>query len=148
LEQQTMFFLMIAAQAAQPAFEDLPALDRRIAAEAGEAEPIDGRLRLARCPEQATIQRASGTALVVRCPALGWRVQVSLKKAVTTAAKSEIVIRKGQLVECVAKGTGFSVTTMMIALEDAIEGHPVRVKSPTSAVTMTGTVGADGIIRL
>jgi flagellar basal body P-ring formation protein FlgA len=148
-ETDAMFLILLAAQALTPVFEDLSALELRIAEEIGEAEAVDPRLRLARCPEKPTILPANGGTVVVRCPAIGWRLQVHLKKAAATDASGDtVIIRKGQLVECVAQGAGFSVTTMMVALEDAAEGRPVRVKSPTSSATMTGTVTASGIVRL
>ena len=87
-----------------------------------------------------------GGAVIVRCPAVGWRLRVPVKASLDQAATAEIVIRKGEMVECVSDGQGFAVSTTMMALEDAAVGQPVRVKSLTSSTTMTAYVKTRGVV--
>lgn len=141
-----MYHLLLLASAASPAFEDLEILDERVLAISGHAQPIDKRLKLAECPDDPTIAPSAGGVIVVRCPALGWRLRVPVKTPVTSTERAEIVIRKGEMVECVSGGPGFVVSTSMIALEDAGVGEPVRVKSPSSPVPVTATVKGRGLV--
>ena len=82
----------------------------------------------------------------MRCPALGWRLRVPVKASSAAVGPAEIVVRKGELVECVSGGPGFAVSTSMIALEDAGIGQPVRVKSPSSPIPITATVKSRGLV--
>lgn len=141
------------AQAIVPQFEDLNLLQARIGAylgqngaDASQVQPLDQRLRLARCPEPATIDMAVRGELVVRCPAIGWRLRVPV--SVQLAAQSAIVIRRGDNVELAVGGNGFSVVSNAIAMEDGREGGFVRVKSPTGTATVTGRVAGPGKVAI
>lgn len=140
--------LFVAASSSSSSFEDLNRLDDRILAVSPEAEQVDKRLKLAACPESPIIAPPVGGSVIVRCPALGWRLRVATKNTSEKAELAEIVIRKGEMVECVTDGRGFAVSTTMIALEDAIVGQAVRVKSVTNgktATTMTAVAKARGL---
>jgi flagella basal body P-ring formation protein FlgA len=141
-----MYQLLLLAVAASGAFEDLELLDDLILSVAPYAEATDKRLKLAECPDDPIITPAVGGSVIVRCPALGWRLHVPVKTPETPAETGDIIIRKGDLVECVSGGPGFAVSTMMVALGDAAAGQPVRVKSPTSPVAVTATAKARGIV--
>jgi flagellar basal body P-ring formation protein FlgA len=141
-----MYHLLLLAISSPPAFEDLELLDRRVTAIAPQAGPIDKRLKLAQCPEDAIIAPPVGGSVIVRCPELGWRLRVPVKPSPAMIESKEAVIRKGEMVECVSGGSGFAVSTMMIALDDAAAGQPVRVKSPTSAIVVTATAKARGLV--
>jgi flagellar basal body P-ring formation protein FlgA len=141
-----MYQLLLLAFAASGAFEDLELLDDLILSVAPYAEATDKRLKLAECPDDPIITPAVGGSVIVRCPALGWRLHVPVKTPETPAETGDIIIRKGDLVECVSGGPGFAVSTMMVALGDAAAGQPVRVKSPTSPVAVTATAKARGIV--
>jgi len=136
---------------AAPALEDLDALDARIAATvgAGAAQPIDRRLRLLRCPENADISRTASAAVTVACPTKGWRVNVPLI-ALNTAAPSrgEIVIHRGDTVELAYGGSGFSIVTSAVAAEDGRAGETLRVKTSTSTATVTARVRGPGSASL
>src|SRR3989344_2490573 len=71
----------IVAQA-QQANEDLQAIDAltdMVANAMGRsATPIDRRIKLARCPEQASVTMVDAHTLAVRCAPLGWRLRVPL----------------------------------------------------------------------
>jgi flagellar basal body P-ring formation protein FlgA len=138
--------LLLFAALAAASFEDLEILDERILAFSDRAEQIDKRLKLAQCPDEPIIAPPVGNALVVRCPALGWRLRVPIKAPTRAAAPAEIVVHKGELVECVSGGPGFSVSTPMVALDNAGIGEPVRVKSQTSPIPITATVKARGLV--
>lgn len=135
--------LLVAAPAA---FEDLEILDERISAVSQTAQPVDKRLKLAQCPQDPIIAPPVGGVVVVRCAEIGWRLQVALKARVEPNRSAEIVIRKGDMVECVSGGPGFAVSTAMIAQEDAGIGEPVRVKSPSSPISVTAIVKARGVV--
>lgn len=141
------------AQAVVPQFEDLNLLQARIGAYLGQAgadasqvQPLDQRLRLARCPEPASIDIAVRGELVVRCLPIGWRLRVPV--TVTVAAQSAIVIRRGDNVELAVGGKGFSVVSNATAMEDGREGGFVRVKSSTGTSTVTGRVDGPGRVTI
>lgn len=137
--------LFLVASNAQ--FEDLEILDERIQTEVGvEAEPVDKRLKIAQCPADPIIAPAvDSAAVVVRCPALGWRLRVPVRASSAVAQSETYVIRKGDLVECISGGPGFSVTTRMIALDNAAVGQSLRVKSPTSPLPLTAIAKSRGL---
>jgi flagellar basal body P-ring formation protein FlgA len=141
-----MLSLLLLVAAAPEAFEDLEALDVRVAAVAAEAQPTDKRLKLAQCPSQPIIASPSGGSVVVRCPPKGWRLRVPVDTRHAISDRSEIFVHKGQMVEAVSEGPGFSVSTNMIAAEDGSEGETIRVKSPSSSVQTTATVKSPGIV--
>lgn len=139
-----MLVLIFALLTTPPQFEDLEILDERIQAENVSAEPVDKRLKLAQCPAEPIVSPAVGDAVVVRCPALGWRLRVPVRAASNAAENSQIVIRKGDLIECISGGPGFSVSTQLIAMDDARVGQSLRVKSPTSSVFLTAVAKSRG----
>jgi flagellar basal body P-ring formation protein FlgA len=141
-----MYHLLLLAAAASASFEDLEILDDRILAVAPDASAIDKRLKLAECPDDPIIAPAIGGTVVVRCPALGWRLRVPVKAPAAASETGEIIVRKGEMVECVSGGPGFSVSVMMIALDDAGAGQAVRVKSLTSPIAVTATAKARGVV--
>jgi flagellar basal body P-ring formation protein FlgA len=141
-----MYHFILLAAAAPLAFEDLELLDDRISAISPNAQYTDKRLKLAQCPDDPIIAPAVGGTVVVRCPALGWRLRVPVKAPTAAAESGEVIVRKGDLVECVSGGPGFSVSTMMVALDDAGVGQPVRVKSMTSPIAVTATAKARGVV--
>ncbi len=67
--------------------------------------------------------------MVVRCPALGWRLHVPVKAPSHAALTAQTVVREGELVECVPGGPDFAVSASMIALAGAGKGQPVRYRS-------------------
>lgn len=141
-----MYSILLLAALASPAFEDLELLDQRIQAVAPHAQPVDKRLKLAECPEDPAIVRSVNASVIVRCPALGWKLLVPVNPAPMMEKATQIVVRKGDLVECISGGPGFSVSTLLVALEDAGFGDPVRVKDPSSPVIVTALVKARGIV--
>ncbi len=139
-----MLVLIFALLTTPPQFEDLEILDERIQAENAGAEPVDKRLKLAECPAEPIVSPAVGDAVVVRCPALGWRLRVPVRASSNDEENRQIVIRKGDLIECISGGPGFSVSTQLIAMDDARVGQSLRVKSPTSSVFLTAVAKSRG----
>jgi flagella basal body P-ring formation protein FlgA len=136
--------LLIMSTAASVQFEDLALLDKNIQIHA-TAAPVDKRLKLAKCPDAPIIMPPVDGVVVVRCPVLGWRLQVPVRAPDAMDAGAAIVIRKGDVIECITTGQGFAVSTQMIALDDARIGQSLRVKSLTSPTPMTAMAKARGL---
>lgn len=140
-----MLIAPFALAAALPlSFEDLGAIDARIAA-VGSAAPVDRRLKLPRCPVPAEIADIGGNAVAVRCPSLGWRILVPLVAA--RQNQSEPDIRKGDTVELFVEGAGFSVSTSATAVEDGRVGRAVRVRPTDGNAPVSVTVLGAGRVR-
>ena len=86
-----MYHLLFIVAAISGGFEDLQALDNRISAVAPQAEQVDKRLKLAQCPDAPIVAPPAGGAVIVRCPALGWRLRVPVKASLGPAAAPETV---------------------------------------------------------
>ena len=144
---------------AQP-FEDVAALDSRLAAAlgaavgepGGAAAPIDRRLRLAACPVPTLIEAPALGAATLRCEPLGWRIRVPLARRAApdqaAAARAEPVVRKGDQVELVASGASFSVSTLAVAEQDGAVGDRIRVRPERKSGLVIGIVGEDGRVSL
>ena len=154
--------LLVGAAAQAQGFEDLAALDRKVAAAlgagfgepGGPARPIDKRLKLAACPEPTVVDPPAMGAVLVRCESLGWRVRVALTRpagggsARAGVEKAEPIIRKGDQVELTASTGSFSVSTVAIAEQDGGAGDRIRVRSETKKGAVIGMVMPDGRVAL
>nr|WP_295373326.1 flagella basal body P-ring formation protein FlgA [uncultured Sphingosinicella sp.] len=153
--------LLLAGTAAHAqGFEDLAALDRKIAAtlgaDAGEpggpARTIDKRLKLAACSQPAIIDPPAMGAVLVRCEPLGWRIRVALVRPAAgyaqAAAKAEPLVRKGDQVELTASSGSFSVSTVAVAEQDGAPGDRIRVRSEGKKGAVIGMVTPDGRVTL
>lgn len=142
--------LLTAALSASPAlaseFEDLAALDRRLA-QIGSADPIDRRLRLKRCPEPALLEPGAGM-IAVRCVPLGWRLRVPMKAATNGLDAAKPVIRRGEGVNVMIVGETYNVSYDGVAMDDGGVGANIRVKFPTQAAFLTATVTAPGRVQI
>ena len=76
------FSACIPAASAQQTSEDWQTIDVLTAMVANAmgrtATPIDRRIKLARCPEQASVTALDAQTLAVRCASLGWRLRVPM----------------------------------------------------------------------
>lgn len=153
--------LLIGTAAHAQGFEDLAALDRKVAAAlgadfgqpGGPSRPIDKRLKLAACPQPVVVDPPAMGAVLVRCEPLGWRIRVGLMRAAggyaqTAAEKAEPIIRKGDQVELTASTGSFSVSTVAIAEQDGAPGDRIRVRSETKKGAVIGMVMPDGRVAL
>lgn len=157
--------LLLSAAVATPAvaqsFEDLDALEVRVAAALGAGvgepggaiRPIDRRLRLAACPQPVTVDAPVLGAVAVRCEALGWRIRVPVvgagsPAAAAAAARPEPIIRRGDQVEIVAMTSSFTVSTNGVAEQDGAPGDRIRVRTERRSSPVIGQVTADGRVAL
>ena len=143
----------IGGSAADGRFQDLDALDAQVAASVaagGTPVPIDRRIKLAKCPQEPEISQAAGGAVAVRCPALGWRIRVSVEAAGAppAASLSEIVVRRGDSIELVVEGRGYSASALGTSLDEGAAGSRIRVKIPTSAVPVPAIVVRAGVASI
>lgn len=135
------------AQAQAPQFEDIATLDHQVAAIA-MAQPIDTRLKLARCPQTPIISPPTGGAVIVRCNPLGWRIMVPTTHSDDQLPIKDLRVRKGDAVELIIDSEGFEVSAQAIAMQDGATGDDVRVKTLTGAVILTGQVTHHGTVRV
>jgi flagella basal body P-ring formation protein FlgA len=137
----TLTALLFATAAQAQMFEDLDALDLRLV-ERGAAQPLDQRLRLAKCPEAVVIDPPALGAVAVRCTSLGWRIRVAIVPA--QPHQDTVLVRKGDLVDLSYGGDAFSVSTSATVLEYGVRGQTIRVTSAASGKTMSATVIGPG----
>lgn len=150
--------VLLAALLAVSAFENLDrlearviaALDAEIGQPGGPVAPIDRRMRLAACPEPATIDPPALGAVAVRCAALGWRIRVPQVRLAAAAAPARAapVVKRGDPVELRADGRAFSVVGSGVADEDGAQGARIRVKVDRSRPPVVGEVVDVGVVRL
>ena len=152
----------LAGPAHAAGFEDIAALEARVVAAldadvgapGGPAAPLDRRMKLARCPQPATIDPPALGALPLRCPALGWRIRVPLSgvQAIAGSARAAVapapVIKRGDPVELVARAGQISVSTQAIAQEDGVIGGRIRVKTDPKSGIIIGEVADAGVVRV
>lgn len=136
------------------AVEDLDRLDVRIEALTGAAPgqpggaiaPVDRRLKLAACPQPASIEWAGSDALAVRCAAIGWRLRVGVAAAGGRQAKAELSVHRGDTVEVSVAGDAFDVTTTALALDDGAVGASVRLKMGATGTQSSAIVTGPGTV--
>jgi flagella basal body P-ring formation protein FlgA len=162
-----MLVLLAAASeaAAVPGFQDLDALDRKVAislgadigAPGGAANPIDRRLRLAPCAD-AVVEPPIGGAATVRCPSLGWRLRVPLMRgggsstatgsSAVARVRAEPVVRRGDPVEMLVSTGAFTVSLQAIAEQDGAPGDRIRVRADAKSAPRMAEVVDAGQVRI
>jgi flagella basal body P-ring formation protein FlgA len=141
----------LALAASHGSFQDLDALDARIAAAVGNsatAVAIDHRIKLATCPEEPQISSVVAGAVSVRCASLGWKIRVAVTGAAGTEPSSAPVVHRGDTIEVVAGGAGYSASSVGTALDEGTTGSQIRVKIPTSASPLSATVARAGVVTI
>lgn len=151
----------IPAAHAQQASEDWQTIDVLTAMVANamgrSATPIDRRIKLARCPEQASITAIDAQTLAVRCPSLGWRLRVPMTGPAgvtpTQASYSRTpaaapVIRRGDNVRVTIDTESFSISYAAIASEDGRIGETIALRGADAKSTLSATVTGAGRARL
>lgn len=119
----------------------------------GAEQPVDPRLKLARCddPLSLTPAGARGELVRVECPG-GWRLFVRTSGGAPASssgrveAKAAPVVRRGQEVTLRASGPGFVVSQSATALEDGAAGVWVRVRRGRDV--LRGRVADDGTVEV
>ncbi|WP_447765459.1 flagella basal body P-ring formation protein FlgA [Sphingopyxis panaciterrae] len=145
---------------AQQASEDWQTIDVLTAMVANamgrSATPIDRRIKLARCPEQASITAIDAQTLAVRCPSLGWRLRVPMTgpAGVTPTQASYArpaaapVIRRGDNVRVTIDTESFSISYAAIASEDGRVGETIALRGSDAKSLLSATVTGPGRARL
>lgn len=148
------------AASAQQATEDWQAIDtltQMVANAMGRtATPIDRRIKLARCPEQASVTAIDAQTLAVRCASLGWRLRVPMTGpagAMTTPAgfaapSSTPAIRRGDSVRVSIETDSFSVSYSATATQDGRIGETIALRGTDAKNLMSGIVTGPGRARL
>ena len=144
--------LLSSAATAGSSYQDLDALDARIRASipaSGTAIPIDRRIKLAPCPDEPEISGPVAGAVAVRCLALGWKIRVAVMDASAAGTiAAPLLVHRGDAIEIVAQGPGYSVTSVGTALEEGPAGASIRVKIPTSPSPLAAVVARAGVASI
>ena len=142
--------LLYASSAQAQLFEDMSALDAKVASAVGHGtvKPIDRRLKLARCPEAITLDTTAPSTVIVRCTSIGWRIRVPVAQSVAALNAGEVLVRRGETVEIVIKGEDFEIASSGIAIEDGVSGKRIRVKSSTGNGSISGTVAGQSLVYI
>jgi flagella basal body P-ring formation protein FlgA len=142
----------LAAAAVQPgAYQDLDLLDARVAEALGGpgiAAPIDRRIKLALCPNDPEVGSPAGGAVAVRCLAAGWKIRVPVSRAPASETSAQVLVHKGDAIQLVAEGSGYSASFMGIAVDEGGRDSVVRVKIPTSSSTLSAIVAGAGVATI
>ncbi len=141
--------ILFPAAANAGAFQDLDAVNASATQAAGGIiRPVDRRLKLAACPDVLVADPPALGAVIVRCPALGWRLRVLTDSSAAPAENSPIVIKRGDPVSVNFVAPGFSVTTNGIAESEARIGERVRVRVEQKANPVMGEAIDAGSVRV
>jgi flagellar basal body P-ring formation protein FlgA len=144
--------LFCAGQASAQDFEDLDALETRVASHAATAiRPLDRRLKLPRCPDPIQVDAPALGAVAVRCPARGWRMRVAVLGNAAQPAEAQagpLVIRRGDAVDVTVHGEGFELSFSGVAIDGAPLGHAVRVKTPTAGQPVHAVATGQGTAEM
>lgn len=123
---------LLAAPALASPPADLAAIDRAVAAFAGQtAPPVDRRLRLAACAVPLALgwYGARRESVQVACPVHGgWRIFVPIA-AVAGSGPVAQAITRGDAVSITVSGGGFAVSQPGEALEGGAVGAWIKVRS-------------------
>ena len=144
----------VGAQQATEDWQTIDALTATVANALGRtATPIDRRIKLARCPEQASIAVIDAHTLAVRCDALGWRLRVPMTGPAGAApaaanyarpAASAPVIRRGDNVRVTIDTQSYSISYAAIAAEDGRVGETIALKGEDNKSKLSATVTGPG----
>ncbi len=147
----------IPAVSAQQATEDWQTIDMlttMVASAMGRtATPIDRRIKLARCPEQASVVAIDAQTLAVRCQSLGWRLRVAMSGPAQTGfaptaysrpAASAPVIRRGDNVRVTIETESFAINYSAIATQDGRVGETIALRGNDAKNMLSATVTGPG----
>jgi len=155
----------VPAANAQQRYEDWQAIDNLTAIVAGAmgrtAAPVDRRIKLQRCPEQATITAIDAQTLAVRCPSLGWRVRVpmaggadAVPGVVPYAAPASYarpaapVIHRGDTVRVSIETESFAIHYSATATEEGRVGDTIALRGTDNRRVLSAVVTGPGRARI
>lgn len=148
------------AQSASEDWQTIDTLTQMIAGAMGRAAtPIDRRIKLARCPEQASITAIDTHTLAVRCPSLGWRLRVAMTgpahagafpvaAGFARPAAASPVIRRGDNVRVTIDTESFSINYAAIATENGRVGETIALRGNDRKSVLSAVVTGPGRARL
>ena len=145
------------AQQASEDWQTIDMLTQAVASAMGRtATPVDRRIKLARCPEQASVTAIDAQTLAVRCASLGWRVRVPMSGPASAtpatagfaAPSSAPVIRRGDTVRVTLESDTFSVSYSAIANQDGRVGDSIALRGSDPKTILSAIVTGPGRARL
>lgn len=145
------------AQQASEDWQTIDMLTQAVASAMGRtATPVDRRIKLARCPEQASVTAIDAQTLAVRCASLGWRVRVPMSGPASAtpatagfaAPSSAPVIRRGDTVRVTLESDTFSVSYSAIANQDGRVGDSIALRGNDPKTILSAIVTGPGRARL
>lgn len=150
--------LPAAAQQANEDWQTIDVLTDMVANAMGRtATPVDRRIKLARCPEQASVTAIDAHTLAVRCTSLGWRLRVPMTGPVdatataasfTRPAASAPVIRRGDNVRVTIDTESFSISYAAVATQDGRVGETIALRGGDAKSMLSATVTGPGRARI
>lgn len=117
------------------------------------ATPVDRRIKLARCPEQASVTAIDAQTLAVRCASLGWRLRVPMTAPAGAApvaasfarpAASAPVIRRGDNVRVTIDTESYSISYAAVATQDGRVGETIALRGSDAKSLLSATVTGPG----
>ncbi len=147
----------VKAQQANEDWQTIDVLTDMVANALGRtATPVDRRIKLARCPEQASVTAIDAHTLAVRCTSLGWRLRVPMtgpaNTIVTPAAYAKPatapVIRRGDNVRVTIDTESFSISYAAVATQDGRVGETIGLRGSDAKSLISATVIGPGRARL
>lgn len=147
-----------AAQQANEDWQTIDVLTDMVASAMGRtATPVDRRIKLARCPEQASVTAIDAHTLAVRCTSLGWRLRVPMTAPVDAAptaasfvrpASGAPVIRRGDNVRVTIDTESFSISYAAVATQDGRIGETIALRGGDAKSMLSATVTGPGRARI
>jgi flagella basal body P-ring formation protein FlgA len=145
-------------QAASEDWQTIDVLTAMVANAMGRtATPIDRRIKLARCPEQASVTAIDSSTLAVRCPSLGWRLRVPMTGPagagaaggfVAKPAATTPVVRRGDNVRVTIDTESFSISYAATATQDGRVGELIALRGGDAKSALSAVVTGPGRARL
>ncbi|KWV94108.1 MULTISPECIES: flagella basal body P-ring formation protein FlgA [unclassified Erythrobacter] len=135
---------LFATSAVAAAPMDLSIIDRAVAdftgAEVGQPGgaklPVDRRLRLSHCQSPLDLQwfGRDQRSIQVACPSAGWRIYVAVDGGAGGSGRfaqqyGETLVKRGENVSILVRGSGFTLTRQGSAVEDGAQGEWIKVRA-------------------
>ncbi len=143
------------AQQGNEDWQTIDALTDMVANAMGRnATPVDRRIKLARCPEQASVTAIDAQTLAVRCASLGWRLRVPMTTpagapspvaaSFARPAASAPVIRRGDNVRVTIDTESYSISYAAVATQDGRVGETIALRGSDAKSMLSATVTGPG----
>ena len=153
------FALVATPAAAQEQHVDLAAIDREVAAFTGAPagalggakQPVDRRLRLARCLSPLTLSWHGNRRNTVRveCPDVGgWRIFVATSGGGQAEHQQAEIVKRGERVTVTVRGRGFAVSRAGEAMENGAAGEWIRVRPVDGSDPLRGRIVRPGLVEI